>query len=171
MACATLTGVTLDCLEGVGGVKKVAFAPFSTTATFAVDSAGQVTGVTSLTPSGVVFECEDETANMTETTTTNIQNGSIYEAGAGTVVLNNMTQTKRNAVEALKKNRTFMVVKDENSRYWLCGKTRGVRVTGGPSGTGTALGDRNGYEVALTWNEPAKALEMTAAAAAQFAAF
>lgn len=47
------------------------------------------------------------------------------------------------------KNSLVAVVKDSNGAYWYLGKTRGLDVTAGTAGTGTAQGDRSGFTLTL----------------------
>lgn len=168
--CEITQGYSLPCQEGNGGIKRLAFARFATATTFALDASGRISGITGLPVSGVVYQQEKETAVVVETTNKNIQNGSRFEAGSLTAVVNTMTAANRAGVEQLLRARMHVIAVDENNRYWLLGQTRGCDVTGGESGTGTALGDRNGYSLEITWQEPVKCREVTATAAAQFAA-
>jgi hypothetical protein len=46
-----------------------------------------------------------------------------------------------------------IIVLDNNGTYWLMGATNGVRLVSGDNGTGTALGDRNGYSLSFQAQE------------------
>jgi hypothetical protein len=45
------------------------------------------------------------------------------------------------------------IVTDRNGNYWLLGSRNGLELTTGTSQTGTAMGDRNGYDVTFTGME------------------
>jgi hypothetical protein len=61
----------------------------------------------------------------------------------------------------LAKNNLLAVVQDGNDKYWLLGKVNGADLTGGHGATGAAFGDRNGYTLTFTGNEPALAPEVS----------
>jgi hypothetical protein len=42
------------------------------------------------------------------------------------------------------------IVTDRNDTYWLLGSRNGLELSAGTSQTGTAMGDRNGYDVTFT---------------------
>jgi hypothetical protein len=48
----------------------------------------------------------------------------------------------------------LVIVQDNNNRYWVLGAANGLEATAGTAGTGTAFGDRSGYEMTLTGMEP-----------------
>jgi hypothetical protein len=48
----------------------------------------------------------------------------------------------------------YAIVLDNNDRYWLLGAANGLEVSAGTAGTGTAFGDRSGYELTLSGMEP-----------------
>ena len=73
-------------------------------------------------------------------------------------------KTAENAAASLQKgNRVIVIVQDNNSRYWLLGADNGLEATAGTAGTGTAFGDRSGYEMTLTGMEPDPMLNIAAA--------
>ena len=64
-------------------------------------------------------------------------------------------------------NTLVAVAKDNNGKYWYLGKTRGLDLTGGNAGTGTAEGDRSGYTLTFTGAEAALAPEVNSTVAGQ----
>jgi hypothetical protein len=67
----------------------------------------------------------------------------------------------------LAQNTLVSVAKDNNGKYWYLGKTRGLDLTGGSAGTGTAEGDRSGYTLTFTGAEAALAPEVNSTVAGQ----
>jgi len=65
-----------------------------------------------------------------------------------------MDSAKRNEIKLLSRAKLSVIIKDNNGIYWLMGETNGVRMTAGDNGTGTALGDRNGYSLSFQGQEP-----------------
>jgi hypothetical protein len=57
----------------------------------------------------------------------------------------------------------LVIVLDNNGRYWLLGAANGLEASAGTAGTGTAFGDRSGYEMTLTGMEPEPMLNIAAA--------
>jgi len=69
----------------------------------------------------------------------------------------------RNELRLLARNRILVIVKDNNSRYWVLGADNGLEATAGTAGTGTAFGDRSGYEMTLSGMETNPMLLIAAA--------
>jgi hypothetical protein len=67
----------------------------------------------------------------------------------------------------LAQNTLVAVAKDNNGKYWYLGKTRGLDLTAGSAGTGTADGDRSGYTLTFTGAEPQLAPEVNSTVAGQ----
>jgi hypothetical protein len=91
---------------------------------------------------------------MTETLNASIENGSIYYTPEVTFTINKLQVAVRNELRLLARNRLLVIVQDNNNRYWLLGSANGLEATAGTAGTGTAFGDRSGYEMTLTGMEP-----------------
>ena len=73
-----------------------------------------------------------------------------------------METAKRNEVKMLARAKMSIIIKDNNGTYWLMGETNGVRLVSGDNGTGTALGDRNGYSLSFQAQEPEPMRAVTA---------
>ena len=161
MACALTQGYRLGCRDSAGGVKSAYFIELE-----------NVTGVTSA--SGIVsaigkannkrfwkYNLQRATAGAEETITGDSANGTVFYAQSLNIVLNKMQAATRNEIILLDQNHLMVVIEDRNGKYWLYGQTNGLELSSGKSGTGTALGDRNGYELTFTGEEPALALEVS----------
>jgi hypothetical protein len=83
----------------------------------------------------------------------NSQNGTSYFDQTATYVLNKMEQVKRNEVKMIARAKMTVIVEDNNGKYWLMGQQNGVRLVSSESGTGAALGDRNGYSLSFQAQE------------------
>lgn len=163
MACSLTQGYSLDCRDSAGGVKSVYFIAFE-----------NVTGVTSSngTVSAIAkangarfwkYNLTRATASAVEEFNDSIENGTIFNKQTLTIILNKMQASTRNEIALLAQNRLVTVIEDRNSKYWLYGKENGLMREGGSSGTGTAMGDRNGYELIFTGEERDMALEVSSA--------
>jgi len=91
----------------------------------------------------------------------NMENGTTFSKQTLTIVLNKMQAATSQEIKLLAMNRLIAVVEDRNSKYWLLGETNGLMREGGKGGSGKAFGDRNGYEITLTTEQTATAIEVT----------
>jgi len=166
MACSNLTaGFTLDCNDSNGGVEKIFIANGPVQSI--TESAGVVTAITvggsALTPSDFFeFEVPRQTSSFTETHTVSQENGTLFYDQALTAVFNKMEATKRNELLLMGQATNMVVVfKDNNGKYWSVGLERGAYMTSGTSTSGTAYGDRNGYEIVISGTEVEPSYEIT----------
>ena len=90
---------------------------------------------------------------MNDNPTVNDQNGTSYFDQTATYILNKMEKTKRNEIKMIARAKMSIIIKDNNGTFWLMGKENGVRLASGDNGTGTALGDRNGYSLSFQAQE------------------
>lgn len=161
MACSNLTaGFTLDCNESNGGIDKIFIAngPVQSISTVTGNSGivdEIVVGGSPLTPNDFfVFEVPRQTSSITETHTVNQANGTLFYDQALSMVFNKMEAAKRNQLLLIGQATNMVVVaKDNNGKYWSIGLERGAYMTAGTSVSGTAYGDRNGYEITISGAE------------------
>jgi hypothetical protein len=161
MPCALTQGYVLDCKESIGGIKAVWFIPFADVTTI-TEASGVVTTITK--SSGKVFykyQLVKQTSSLTENITASVENGTVFYAQELSIILNKLQASTRNEILLLAKNNLLAVVQDGNDKYFLLGKVNGADLTGGNGATGTAFGDRNGYTLTFTGNEPALAPEVS----------
>lgn len=161
MACALTQSLSLDCRDSNGGVKKIYVANWTSAWAFTVTT-GTVTASTSGAPTFYGYEQEIETANFTEAIQANRVNNSLFYEQDVTAVLYKGAATKRNELYLLAQSRLFVIVRDENDKYWLVGRQRGAMLEPSTFNTGTARGDRNGYELKFKAKEALPAEEVSA---------
>jgi hypothetical protein len=166
MACALTQGYSQDCRDVVGGAKEIYFMEHANATTITV-AAGVVTAITKATGKRFwKYKPPRETAYGKETITANVQNGSRYYAQEVGIVLNKLQTNTSLEIQKLAQNLLLAVVRDANDVYWLYGYKNGLDATGGEGGTGTAPGDRNGYNLVFTGAEPSMAMALDSATAA-----
>ena len=168
MACDLTTGFTVGCNDSTGGIAEFWFANMPTDFAVAESATGEASAITG---NGLIYY-KYETTNaqgaasvINDNPTVNDQNGTSYFDQTCTYVLNKMDTAKRNEVKMLARAKLSVIVKDNNGIYWLMGKVNGVRMTAGDTGTGTALGDRNGYSLSFQAQETEPLTEVTAESA------
>ena len=166
MACALTQGYALDCKDSAGGIVEIYFIEKANLSTV-TEASGVVTAITKA--SGKRFwkwELPKNTGSLNETITGSIENGTVFYASELILVVNKLNVNVRNEIKLLAQNTLVAVVKDNNSKYWMVGKDRGLDLTTGTSGTGTAFGDRSGYSLTFSGSEPAPMLQVNDAVAA-----
>ena len=176
MSCYISSGVDLGCSDGIGGIKSIwvlgasgATAP-DVTAVAVTGTTGPITGITG---SGVWynFELKRNTSSLSQNTTKNFENGTIYWEQVLTAVLFKYDQDKRNQLLVLGQNDKIQIVAvDQNDVQYYLGQVNGLYLSGGSAATGTAFGDRNGFELIFTGQESAPANVVSGTLSSIFAA-
>jgi hypothetical protein len=154
MSCSLTTGYALGCRDSVGGIKTIYVQGWNSTGTVNTNGSGTVTGFTGFSSGFYEYDLTKATSSLTETLNASIENGSIYYTPEVTFTINKLQVAVRNELRLLARNRLLVIVQDNNNRYWVLGAANGLEATAGTAGTGTAFGDRSGYEMTLTGMEP-----------------
>ena len=152
MGCAkTLTGMGLDCRESVGGIKEVYILGDRSDVTVTV-LADAITAIALDAGSDkfLPYKFRKQTGSMVSTINTSEENGTTFVQTDVTLVFHKMEAKKRLEISALMVGDCAMLVKDGNDKYWFLGFDEPVTLTAGTAGTGTAKGDKNGYDLTLT---------------------
>ena len=166
MACALTQNYTLDCKDSLGGITEVYFIA-AADVTSTTEASGVITALVKATGKKFYkYELVRGTSQFVENVNANIQNGTVFYAPELTIVLNKLQANTRNEILLLAQNRLVSVAKDNNGKYWYLGKSKGLDLTGGSAGTGTAEGDRSGYTLIFTGAEAALAPEVNSSVAA-----
>ena len=151
MGCKTLSGMGLDCRESVGGIKEVYILGDRSEATVTVVN-DAITTITLAAGSDkfLPYKFRKQTGSMVSTINTSEENGTTFVQTDVTLVFHKMEAKKRLEISALMVGDCAMLVKDGNDKYWYLGYDEPVTLTAGTAGTGTAKGDKNGYDLTLT---------------------
>lgn len=160
MSCFITTGVTLGCADGLGGIKKIYVAGGSATASFGTlsyDADGSITGSTS-TSSFYGFDLKRNTSSLTQTLNKSFENGTAFFQQDLLAVLFKYDAEKRDQLKILSQNdEIYIIAIDQNDTQYALGEVNGLYLSAGVAGTGVALGDRNGFELTFTGQEPVPA--------------
>jgi len=166
MSCSAITGGFLDlCNTNTGGIEKIFIANGPTQSI--TQTAGNITAITvggaALVPADFfVFETPRQVSSVTETTTVSQENGTLFFDQQLTCVFNTMEASKRDQLLLLAQATTMVVIaKDGNGNYWSIGVEKGAFMVSGSATSGTAYGDRNGYEIVLGGLEPSPMFTVT----------
>lgn len=166
MACAITSGYSIDCRENIGGVSAVYIAEFGNITSFA-EVSGLVTGITKAAGKRFYkFEVPRATANTSSNATASEENGSVFYTHQVVLPLNKRDSATANIVRTLAKNKLMVVTLDMDGNYRMYGADHGLYLASTESGSGTAAGDRNGYNITLTGVEPDDFLQVSASVGA-----
>jgi hypothetical protein len=151
--CALTSDYTFGCGQGAGGVKTFWIIE-ADNVSGVTESSGNLTAITKV--SGKVFRRYQlvlETSHTEETITGNRQNGTLFFAQSVAMIINKQQLAVRNELLLMSRRQVMIVAEDNNGTYRLYGRYNGLTPTGGNVTSGTAWGDRNGYEITFTGNE------------------
>lgn len=158
MACELTTGFSLDCKDGVGGVKKIVLVDKANVDSFSLD-ANQIVTLIVGPASGDLFtyELPTQTASFEETINFNRDNGTVFYTQTVNVMLHKLSSAKRLELQTVAKARVIIFVLDSNDNWWAVGYENGADLSTSTAATGTALGDANGYTLAFVHEAPVRA--------------
>lgn len=158
MACNLTKGFLLDCIEGQGGVSEIFLANYSAFETGVTEdvTSGEIDGL----PTATVFRYQPlkNSANFTDNVATSQENGTSFSTQTITFRLGQLSQSKRNELDILRKARVVAFIKLNNlvsgkNQILMFGRRNGLFCTAVNGQSGSALGDFFGYEVTLTGEE------------------
>ena len=174
--CYISSGIQLGCSDGIGGIKKIYIVGGGGSVTgFTYDTAGEnldaITGATSTSGTTLYgFELKRNTSSLSQNTTKNFENGTIYWEQVLTAVFFKYDQDKRNQLKLLGQNDQLQIIAiDQNDVQYYLGQVNGMYLSGGSAATGTAYGDRNGFEMIFSGQEPSPANVIIGALSSVFA--
>jgi len=155
MDCLFTDGIAKGCRNNSGGLKRALIQNKSEITSF-TPAIGGVTDEGAIT--AVVMESGAQffefipnkmSSNWVENIQSNVQNGTIGYEQVLNLIFSKNEAAKRNQIKLLGQAETVVIVEDYNGKYFVLGEENGVELTGGNSGSGTALTDLNGWNVTL----------------------
>lgn len=156
MACPLVNSIPLDCRNSVGGIAEVKFKALPSNSTLTSDytlSSGTITIASGSQTDWFLYGMEKETASFNGKPTPNVANGTLFYEEELKIILNKMSTQKSNEIHLLGQNRLQAAIKTMNGDYWLLGYQYGLDLQPSSYGTGTARGDRNGYDLTFLGKE------------------
>lgn len=162
MSCELTQGINLDCRDSIGGLQCVYLIPFDSV-TLVTAAAGTVSAITKITDAQFYkYNMPKQTGIAEETADGSEANGAFFWNTSIKFPINKMSVSVRNELMIVAQSRLMAVTVDMNGQAWLYGsKNALVLNTGTKSTTGTALGDRNGYELEFIGAEKDLALAVS----------
>jgi hypothetical protein len=162
MACELSTGFTLDCKDGIGGIKKIVLLDKTN-----IDSVTYEVGTEVITSIVVndandvyTYELPTQTGSFEETINFNRDAGTIFYTQTVNIMMQKLSAPKRLELQNAATVRVIVFVNDTNNNWWAIGIENGADLSTGTAATGTALGDANGYTLAFTHETPKRAYKL-----------
>lgn len=170
MPCSTLSGLTLDCRDSVGGIEELYIASADVIAASGTNGAVALTSIsldgTAVTNFATDFEQYEllrETGNVAEAGTFSYENGTVFYTQTLNAIFNKLEAAKLNEAFELAKGKLCVIARDNNGKYFLIGNDNGAFVSAHDAQSGTAYGDRNGVTIGFTGITKQPMLEVTVA--------
>lgn len=155
MSCYISNGVTNDsCAVGVGGIAKIYVAGGGQITGYTYNATDEITGATSTTGTTIYeFQLKRGVSDFTQTITKSYENGSLVYDGVLNISLFKMDAEKRNMLLLLAVNEELQVIAvDGNGVQYMLGIVNYASLSGSVS-SGTALTDKNGFDLTFTTQE------------------
>lgn len=162
--CTLSSGIALACQDNTGGLKNVYIGAFDDDTVFTYDSDDVIATVVNAGLTMYTFKFRPQTAGFTEELTKSIENGTTFYTQSVNMMFHKMDAAKRNSMLLLATTSMHVIVETQNGSYWWLGLANGADVSANTSGSGTAYGDKNGYDLTITGLEPVSAHRLDATA-------
>jgi hypothetical protein len=164
MACELSTGFTLDCKDGIGGIKQIVLVDKANVTSFSFQEGTEiVTAINALDQNDIyTYELPTQTGSFEETINFNRDNGTVFYTQTVNVMLQKLSYAKRLELQNVATARVIVFVEDTNGNWWAVGYEYGADLSTSTAATGTVLGDMNGYTLAFTHEAAKRAYKLNA---------
>ena len=161
MACAIVSGYTIDCRENVGGIDAVFFAEFGNVTI--ADASGVVTGITKAVGKKFFkFEIPTKSSAVASSNPVgSIENGTLFFEQTLDFPINKRDATTRNIVTTLAKNKLVVVTLGKDGTYRMLDKQFGMYLAASTGTSGAAAADAQGYMLKFEGSEREDFFEVT----------
>lgn len=160
MSCDITHGRLESCKDVVGGLQSIYILNYGdydpiTGVTYSaiIGQEDLITAIT-LTPATSIYKYELKGTNSFETTiTSSRENGTTFFEQVLAIQLKKQDAQTHKQVKLLSYGRPNIIVRTNANQFFIAGLARGMDVTAGTIGNGTALGDMNGYGLTFSGQE------------------
>jgi hypothetical protein len=162
MACELSTGFTLDCKDGIGGIKQIVLVDKTEVSSFSLDANEIVTAINGPASGDLyTYELPTQTGSFEETINFNRDNGTVFYTQTVNVMLQKLSAAKRLELQNVATARVIVFVEDTNGNWWAVGYEYGADLSTATAATGTALGDMNGFTLAFVHESQKRAYKLS----------
>jgi hypothetical protein len=164
MACELSTGFTLDCKDGIGGIKQIVLVDKTEVSSFSLDANEIVTAINGPASGDLyTYELPTQTGSFEETINFNRDNGTVFYTQTVNVMLQKLSSAKRLELQNVATARVIVFVEDTNGNWWAVGYEYGADLSTSTAATGAVLGDMNGYTLAFVHETAKRAYKLSGA--------
>jgi hypothetical protein len=161
MACVPALGFNRDCSDSVGGISELYLTARSNVSAY-VEASHEITGMTDGGANWYRYDLKKEVGSVTAPTTISPENGTRFTESTVAFSINKFSATKSNEMKLMILGQLAVIVKDENGVYWGLGFQSWAEGSAMSAMTGTAFGDRNGYDISILAKEKETPYEVAA---------
>jgi hypothetical protein len=162
MACELSTGFTLDCKDGIGGIKQIVLVDKTEVTSFTLDANEIVTAINGPASGDLyTYELPTQTGSFEETINFNRDNGTVFYTQTVNVMLQKLSSAKRLELQNVATARVIVFVEDTNGNWWAVGYEYGADLSTSTAATGAVLGDMNGYTLAFVHETAKRAYKLS----------
>ena len=152
MACELTTGFTRDCSDSTGGIEEI-YLINRDDFTYTLDGSNSSLIATISTSTWYRYYLKKEVGSIVATTSIDPANGTRFSEGLVAFSINKFDATKTNELKVMILAQLGCIVKDNNGKYWALGFQNFAEGQSLVANTGTAYGDRNGYDIEIMAKE------------------
>jgi len=165
--CELTIGFNLECKDAIGGIKKIVLTQWNSSVDFVFDGATEVVEeIVGVSDNELfTYQLPTQTGSFEETINFNRDAGTIFYTQTVNVMLNKLSAPKRLELQGVATTRVIVFVNDTNDNWWAVGYEYGADLSTATAGTGTVLGDMNGFTLAFTHETPKRAYKLAGAPA------
>ena len=150
MACnVTLTGIALDCVTNLSGIKAIYLANDASVGNVTV-SEEQITTIDASAGTFYEYIPAKNTGSLTKPLTKDESTGVMYYTNEVVAQFNKMETKKRTELSNIDRGQFKAIVLDSNGKYWFLGYDNYVSASAVTGQTGAGLDDGNFYTLTLT---------------------
>ena len=159
MACEISLGRLEGCKDQIGGLNAIYFVNYGDMGTLTVTDE-TVTGISALTPNAYKYDLRGN-SSFDQALNSSRENGTTFAEQTLVVSLKKQDAATNKEVKLLAYGRPQILIEDNNGNVFLMGEEFGSEMNATTS-TGTAMGDKSGYELTFTATEKGLAKLFTA---------
>ena len=157
MSCDITHGRLEQCKDVIGGLQAIYvlnYGLFDAVQDVTYVGTSDEISLITLPASTPVYKFELKGTNSFETTiTSSRENGTTFFEQVLAVTLKKQDVQTHKEIKLLTYGRPNIIVRTNANQFFIAGLARGMDVTAGTIGNGTALGDMNGYSLTFTGQE------------------
>ena len=165
MPCLLSNGFARDCSDSVGGLEELYILERASVTAY-TEASSEISAITDGGASWKKYELKKEVGSIVATTTIDPANGTRFSEGAIAFSINKFSGAKTNELKLMVLGQIVCICKDNNGVYWGLGFQNFAEGQSLVANTGTAYGDRNGFDIELMAKEPEAPYEVSSSVVA-----